>query len=176
MVRSYPFRLLTGFAVSAALALSACGGQSGNDRPSGDTFDYTPPTGAQLQEIQTLWASRDLGAKNVSVFYRDDSNVNYELRIYQHVVGGGTHYGAVTIPKNSPRTSFPAVVFAAGLSQDNPTMDIGVGHRPRRRGSARPFSSCPCFAAAPSFTTASLRARQEIFAMPTTAPRMTPLR
>ena len=72
-----------------------------------------------------MWASRDLTAKNVSVLHRDDSNLNYELRIYQHVVGGRTHYGAVTIPKNGVRTSFPVVLFASALSQDNPTMDIG---------------------------------------------------
>jgi len=125
MVRSRRARSSTGFVVSAALFLTACGGQSGDDRPSGAAFDFTPPTGAQLQEIQTLWASRDLAAKDVSVFYRDDSNANYELRIYQHVVGGRTHFGAVTIPKNSARTSFPVVLFASGLSQDNPTMDIG---------------------------------------------------
>ena len=118
-------RLFAGFVVCAALVLSACGGEGGNDRPSGVGFDYTPPTSAQLQEVQALWASRDLTAKNVSVFYRDDSNLLYELRIYQHVVGGRTHFGAVTIPKNRPGTSFPVVLFAAGLSQDNPTMDIG---------------------------------------------------
>ena len=123
MVRSRPARLLTIFLVTTALSLSACGG--GGDQPSDHAFDFTPPTTAQLQEVQTAWASRDLTAKNVSVFHRDDSNPNYELRIYQHVVGGRTHYGAVTIPKNGGRTSFPVVLFAAGLSQDNPTMDIG---------------------------------------------------
>jgi len=67
MVRSRRARSSTGFVVSAALFLTACGGQSGDDRPSGAVFDFTPPTGAQLQEIQTLWASRDLAAKDVSV-------------------------------------------------------------------------------------------------------------
>jgi dipeptidyl aminopeptidase/acylaminoacyl peptidase len=125
MLRSCRARWLRGFVIPVVLLLNACGGASSNDRPSGTAFDFTPPTVAQLQEIQTLWASRDLAAKNVSIFYRDDSNSGYELRIYQHVVGGRTHFGAVTIPKSSSRTSFPVVLFAAGLSQDNPTMDIG---------------------------------------------------
>lgn len=118
-------RSLTGLLVFAALALNGCGGGGGNDQPAGIGFDYAPPTGAQLQEVQTLWASRNLTAQGVSVFYRDDSNLNYELRIYQHVVEGRTHFGAVTVPKNRPGTSFPVVLFADGLSQENPTMDIG---------------------------------------------------
>lgn len=107
----------------STLILSGCGG--GDDPPSGVAFDYSPPTSSQLQEIQALWTSRDLSAQGVSVFYRDDSNANYELRIYQHVVGGRTHFGAVTVPKDNVTTSFPVVLFASGLSQENPTMDIG---------------------------------------------------
>lgn len=122
MDQAPPARLLTNFLAPVALVLSACGG--GDEAPAASSFDYTPPTSAQLREIQTLWAGRDLAAQNVTVFHRDDSNLIYELRIYQHVVGGRTHFGVVTIPKNSPRTSFPVVLFADGLAQDNPTMDI----------------------------------------------------
>jgi pimeloyl-ACP methyl ester carboxylesterase len=124
MVRSCSARL-PGFLLAAVLVVSGCGGGDGDGQQSGTGFDFTPPTTAQLQEVQTLWASRDLGANGVSLFHRDDSNPNYELRIYQHVVGGRTHFGAVTIPKNTSRTTFPVVLFAAGLSQENPTMDIG---------------------------------------------------
>jgi hypothetical protein len=76
MAPLHPDRLFAGFVVCAALVLSACGDEGSNDRPSGVDFDYIPPTSAQLQEVQTLWASRDLTAKNVLVFYREDARTS----------------------------------------------------------------------------------------------------
>jgi hypothetical protein len=108
-------------------------------------FDYTPPTSAQLQEVQTLWASRDLTAKNVSVFLPDDSNLLYELRIYQHVVGGRTHFGAVTIPKNSQGHRFQSCCSLPDSRRTTRPWTLDAGHRPPRRDSARPFFVVPAF-------------------------------
>lgn len=125
MAHSRPAGLLGSIVNGAALLLAGCGGgDSGPDFRATD-FDFTPATSAQLQEIQTLWRSRDLAAQNVSVFHRDDSNAIYELRIYEHTVGNRLHYGAVTIPKGAATAVYPVVLFADGLAQDNPTMDIG---------------------------------------------------
>ena len=125
MAHSPRIGLILSMINGAALLLAGCGGGDGGPGLPRTDFDYTPPTSAQLQEIQTLWSSRDLVARNVSVFHRDDSNAIYELRIYEHTVGNRLHYGAVTIPKGAAAAPFPVVLFADGLAQDNPTMDIG---------------------------------------------------
>jgi len=91
-----------------------------------DGFDYSPPTEAQLQEVQNLWSERDLSAQGVVLAHRDDSHEAYQLRIYEHLVGGQKHYGAVTIPKTELQSVFPVVLFADGLDQQNPTMDVGT--------------------------------------------------
>jgi dipeptidyl aminopeptidase/acylaminoacyl peptidase len=106
--------------------VAACGGGGDGETKAANGFDFTPPTSAQLEDIQSMWRSRDLQPRDVTVFHRDDTNANYELRIYEHTVGTRRHYGAVTIPKAPPGTRFPVVLFASGLSQDNPTLDAGA--------------------------------------------------
>jgi dipeptidyl aminopeptidase/acylaminoacyl peptidase len=102
-----------------------CGSDSVDRNSQRTAFDYSPPTSEQLMEIQALWASRDLSASNVLLVHQDDSHATYQLRIYEHTVGGHRHYGAVTIPKSDSARSYPVVLFADGLDQGNPTMDVG---------------------------------------------------
>jgi dipeptidyl aminopeptidase/acylaminoacyl peptidase len=111
------FRKLAAFGVLAPLPC-ACGQEAG--------FDYVPPTDAQLQEIQSTWSERDLTAQGVVLAHRDDDNATYQLRIYEHLVNGQKHYGTVTIPKSETQSVFPIVLFADGLDQFDPTMDIGA--------------------------------------------------
>jgi acetyl esterase/lipase len=107
-----------------ALVLSACGGGGEGDDDAGAGFVFTLPTQAQLEGVQTVWRTRDLAPRDVTVFYRDDSNAAYQLRIYEHTVGGRRHYGVVTIPKGGTG-AYPVVLFADGLDQSNPSMDMG---------------------------------------------------
>src|SRR5688572_21154729 len=110
--------------LAASLILSACGGGGGGDGAgTGNNFVFAPPTPAQLEGIQTLWRTRDLAPRDVAVYYQDDTNAAYQLRIYEHTVGGRRHYGVVTIPKGATG-SYPVVLFADGLDQSNPSMDM----------------------------------------------------
>ncbi|MFL6548503.1 MAG: alpha/beta hydrolase family protein [Povalibacter sp.] len=115
------------FFVAAILLVSQLMGcdSSSVDHLEGTAFDYSPPTSEQLMEIQALWRSRDLSASKVVVVHQDDSHATYQLRIYEHTVQGRRHYGAVTIPKSDSAQVFPVVLFADGLDQSNPTMDVG---------------------------------------------------
>jgi dipeptidyl aminopeptidase/acylaminoacyl peptidase len=98
--------------------LFGCGDDAG--------FDYVPPSDAQLQEVQGIWNGRDLSAQGAAVVYQDDSHSTYQLRIYEHLVDGRKHYGAVTIPKSETQSAFPVVLFADGLDQSRPVLDVGA--------------------------------------------------
>lgn len=87
-------------------------------------FDYTPPTDAQLEDVQTTWNERDLAAQGVSLVFQDDGAASYQLRIYEHEVEGRKHYGAVTIPKSDSPAAFPVVLYADGLDQSYPAIDV----------------------------------------------------
>lgn len=109
-------------------------------------FDYSPPTADQLQQVRESWEQRDLSAQGVALVHVDDRPTTYQVRIYEHLVDGRPHYGAITIPKDEAQATFsiagrvdneavtileveaqaafPIVLFADGLDQSNPTMDI----------------------------------------------------
>jgi hypothetical protein len=106
----------------ACLTLTACGGGGGDEPGSG--FVFAAPTSAQLDAVQAVWRSRDLAPRDVVVFYQDDTNAAYQLRIYEHTVGGQRHYGIVTVPKGGAGV-YPVVLYADGLDQSNPSMDMG---------------------------------------------------
>lgn len=90
----------------------------------GADFDYTPPTEAQLENVQTTWNERDLAAQGVTLVFQDDTAASYQVRIYEHQVEGRKHYGAVTIPKSDSPAAFPVVLYADGLDQSYPAIDI----------------------------------------------------
>ena len=106
-----------GLLASAWIAVS-CGGD--------DSFAFAPPTDAQLQAVQAIWSERDLAARDVVLVHQDDDHPAYQVRIYEHRVEGRRHYGAITIPKSETRTSFPVVLYADGLDQSLPAMDVGA--------------------------------------------------
>jgi dipeptidyl aminopeptidase/acylaminoacyl peptidase len=111
-------------AVLAISLLVACGGgdaDGGGGRNA--SFSFTPPTQAQLDEIKSTWSARDLAPRQASVYFQKNAGT-YQLRIYQHTVGTQQHYGVVTIP-NGGASSYPVVLFADGLDQSNPSMDMG---------------------------------------------------
>ena len=112
------------FAAVLAGISSGCGGGDSDARNTGDSFPYSPVTAEQVAQVQALWRSRDLAANGVSVYHEDASGAAYTLRIYEHRVNGRRHYGVVTFPKNAV-VKFPVVLFADGLDQSNPSMDMG---------------------------------------------------
>lgn len=87
-------------------------------------FDYSPPTEDQLRQVRESWEQRDLSAQGVTLVHLDDEAATYQVRIYEHLVDGRRHYGAVTVPKGEAQAAFPIVLFADGLEQSNPTMDV----------------------------------------------------
>ncbi|HEU5135422.1 MAG TPA: prolyl oligopeptidase family serine peptidase [Steroidobacteraceae bacterium] len=106
----------------SGLILTACGGGDGGDEAA-TGFVFPAPTQARLEGVQAMWRARDLAPREATVFHQDDTNANYQLRIYEHIVGGRRHYGVVTIPKGAG--AYPVVLFADGLDQSNPSMDLG---------------------------------------------------
>jgi len=116
-------RVLVTLAALLAVLTSSCGG--GGSAPSNpdNSFPFSPVTTEQVAQIQALWAARDLVPTGVTVYHENATSSVYTLRIYEHVVNGRRHYGAVTFPKAAG--TFPVVLFASGLNQSDPTMDVG---------------------------------------------------
>jgi hypothetical protein len=104
----------------ATLLLMACGGGSGGSNSSlpntvSDNFNYRPVTDTDINNVKAEWAKRDLSAKDVRVVY-EHATVNYKVRLYEHTVGLNKHYGAVVVPINASKVSFPVIVSPDGLS------------------------------------------------------------
>jgi pimeloyl-ACP methyl ester carboxylesterase len=111
-------------ATLASFVLSACSTDAPSDaqRPE---FSYPAPTEVELQTVVAKWQQRDLSARSV-VLLTEDAAANYTVRLYEHLVGGNTHYGAVSIPKGAQPASVPVVLFADSLNQNDPTIDVGL--------------------------------------------------
>lgn len=105
--------------------LAACGGN--DDKPgqrARPDFVYAAPTEAQLQAVKEDWNSRDLSPRDVSLLLTDHSNATFEVRLYQHSVGSNVHYGLVTVPTATREGGYPVVLYADGLDQSNPVIDL----------------------------------------------------
>ena len=111
--------------IAALLLLSACGIDTPPDEQD-RRFAFPTPTNEELEAIRTMWADRDLAARKVMLLEQDDRDPDFSVRIYEHRVGENTHYGAVSIPKAASTGSMPVVVFADGLAQSDPTIDVGA--------------------------------------------------
>ena len=87
-------------------------------------YSYDRVTAQDRNWILGVWASRDLSAQSVELVYTKNTGDD-EVRIYQHKINGRTHYGAITIPNSQAMsTGVPVVIFAGGLQQSNPSINI----------------------------------------------------
>lgn len=110
------------------LFLSACGSESKQtDTPHSNpsSFSFREVTAADLDQVQFIWAQRDLLAKEVNLVHQDYSEGStYQINIYEHKVGGNTHYGAVIIPTTASVDTWPVTVEVDGLSQEDPSTNL----------------------------------------------------
>jgi dipeptidyl aminopeptidase/acylaminoacyl peptidase len=111
-------------ATGALMGLCACGGGGEPTRSPDPQLSFPAPTAVELQAVTTEWNQRDLSARDVELANQDTLAVDYDVQIYRHRVGGNTHYGAVTIPKNALPGTVPVVVHADGLDQQNPLLNL----------------------------------------------------
>lgn len=117
--------------VNLSLLLMACGGGSDSTGESNNTspntvpenFNYRLVTDTDINNVKTEWAKRDLSAKDVRVVY-EQATVHYKVTLYEHTVGLNKHYGAVVVPINTSKVSFPVIVSPDGLSQENPSISL----------------------------------------------------
>ena len=114
--------------MALSLLLMACGGGSGGSNNSSpntvsEDFNYRVVTDTDINKVKTEWAKRDLSAKDVRVVY-EQTTEHYKVRLYEHTVGLNKHYGAVVVPINASKISFPVIVSPDGLSQENPSISL----------------------------------------------------
>lgn len=125
------FQLLS---IAAALLLVACGGGSGGSAGDGggnttsstitsNNFNYRIVTEADINQVSAEWASRDLSAKNVRIVYQYTSD-RYKVNIFEHTLGQRKHYGAVVVPTDTAKATYPVIVSPDGLNQDDPSLTI----------------------------------------------------
>lgn len=112
----------------AALLVSGCknGGGGSANQPSqtqSGAFDYRALTAEDLAQVQKTWAARDLSARDVLVV-DEQITAQYTVTIYQHTLGANKHYGAVVVPTDTARATYPVVVSPDGLDQSNPSITL----------------------------------------------------
>lgn len=124
-------RIFQLFFMIFTLLLMACGGGSSGSNGSNnssstatsDNFNYRLVTDIDINNVKTEWATRDLSAKDVRVVY-EQTTEHYKVNIFEHTLGLHKHYGAVVVPINASKKSFPVVVSPSGLDQENPSISL----------------------------------------------------
>jgi dienelactone hydrolase len=114
-----------------SLLLFACAGSSDTQQEA--SFDSATSTRSQfdfmeleqndIDEVISMWQSRDLSAKNVEVIFRNEVGKNTVL-IVKHTVLSNAHYGAIILPKLMTQEKLPVVLLPDGLNQSNPPVNI----------------------------------------------------
>lgn len=122
---------MTKFICVFFVALFIVGCKSGGGRgenpsalqPSMEGFSYPRLNPEDIADVQRAWASRDLSAQNVQVVAQQKA-LNYTVTVYAHRLEERTHYGAVVVPTDGSRASYPVVLTLDGLNQENPSMTL----------------------------------------------------
>jgi hypothetical protein len=86
-------------------------------------FDYRTPTAEDLASVRNVWATRDLSAKDVRIVY-EHTTEHYHVRLYEHSVDQNKHYGAVVVPTDTSKASYPVIVSPDGLNQEDPSINL----------------------------------------------------
>lgn len=86
-------------------------------------FNFTKLEQRDIEEVTSMWQSRNLSAKNVEVIFRNNVGKNSVL-IVKHSINSRVHYGAIVIPSSTAKIRLPVVLIPDGLDQSNPPVDI----------------------------------------------------
>jgi hypothetical protein len=72
-----------------SLLVTSCGGDSDEKRDSDrhqNTFNYYPPTEADIAQAKAIVASRDLSPRDVQVVYQGEYDSEHFISILEHAV------------------------------------------------------------------------------------------
>ena len=90
---------------------------------------YTPTDSTELQSILLSWKNFSEESDTYQTVNKSGFFYNRNLLVVRHTVHGAKHYGAIVLPKDyDENKKYPLLVWANGLDQSNPTVDLrGLG-------------------------------------------------
>ena len=129
--------LLLSFGISCGQIDNPCADRidySQNEINDGIDLDtlFASPTNAELQTVITMWDSFDMASTSVQqieTFTTTLSAKKRRVHVVMHVAEERQHYGGILLPLNYDSTqTYPLMIWAEGLSQDNPLVNLENGY------------------------------------------------
>jgi len=118
---------------------------------------FAPPSALELESVRKSWADFDASSTQL-IIEQVVTLKERKIQIISHVAEDRKHYGAIVLPLNYDSTQvYPMMIWAEGLSQDNPLVDVsGYG-----LGFSRQLPNY--FVLIPSFRGQSLKVNDNIY-------------